>query len=378
MTDSALEIPAHEPRVLPSPEAHRASFPLGSAGRRTIDAARERIIARLRDGVGPALAIVGPCSIHDRHAALDYAARLRELQIELGDSVLLVMRAYFEKPRTSLGWKGFLYDPGLDGSDDLERGLSEARRLLVELAELGVPTATELLDPLIAPYLVDALSWAAVGARTTESQIHRQLASSLPLAVGFKNGTDGSLDVALNAVVAANAAHSMLGIDGQGRLSVQKSRGNPASHVVLRGGRSGTNYDAASVQAAASAMCRAGLNPGVIVDCSHGNSDKAPERQPHVARVVIEQLAASAKGLAGLMLESHLVAGSQSVVERPLTYGQSVTDGCIDFRTTADVLRELRDALRTGRSRDCVPTRWAGTEVSEARGEGTLTALAGA
>jgi 3-deoxy-7-phosphoheptulonate synthase len=292
------------------------------------------------------LAIVGPCSIHDRASALDYAVRLRALQSELGDSVLLVMRAYFEKPRTSLGWKGYLYDPKLDGSDDLELGLFEARRLLVELAELGVPTATELLDPLIAPYLADTLSWAAIGARTTESQIHRQVASNLPLPVGFKNGTDGSLEAALNAVVASSAPHSMLGVDGDGRLSVVRSQGNPAAHVVLRGGRSGPNYDAASVNAAVRSMRAAGLAPAVVVDCSHGNSEKNPERQPFVARTVIEQVAAGAEGLAGIMLESHLVRGRQEVTARPLTYGQSVTDACIDFDTTADVLRELSRGVR--------------------------------
>ncbi len=365
MTDSDAVPPSTISQTLPSPNELRRRIELGSSEARLIAAARARVASRLERSEGPFLAIVGPCSIHDRTAALDYADKLRALQAELGDSVLLVMRAYFEKPRTTLGWKGYLYDPHLDGSDDLETGLVAARGLLVDLARLGVPTATELLDPLVAPYLSDTLSWAAIGARTTESQIHRQLASGLPFAVGFKNGTDGSLEAALNAVVAANAPHSMVGVDGDGRLAITKTRGNSSAHVVLRGGRSGTNYDAASVRATALAMRKAGLAPSIIVDCSHGNSEKDPQRQPLVARAVIDQMAAASEGLAGLMLESHLVCGSQSVEKRPLTYGQSVTDGCIDFATTADVLRELAERVQGPRVRvSFVGERGVGTELS--------------
>jgi 3-deoxy-7-phosphoheptulonate synthase len=333
-------------KPLPSPAALVAQYSLSSSARQRITATRRRVVDRFATGQGPAVAIVGPCSIHDRVAALDYAERLRKLQTELGDDVLLIMRAYFEKPRTSVGWKGFLYDPDLDGSDDLQRGLTEARRLLVDLAELGVPTATELLEPLTAPYLADTLSWAAIGARTTESQPHRQLASSLPLPVGFKNGTDGSVDAAVCAVVAARARHSLVGVDGEGRLSVLESLGNPAAHVVLRGGKSGPNYDRASVLRASTALREVGVEPAVVVDCSHGNSGKDHRRQPAVARAVVEQLSARVEGLGGLMLESHLVAGRQDLGATSLVYGQSVTDACIDFETTAALLRELARAVK--------------------------------
>lgn len=338
---------SQKPRALPTPEALSVGLPLSSSARRRISEHRARLQARLAGERGPALAIVGPCSIHDRASALDYASRLQRLQHELGDDVLLVMRAYFEKPRTSLGWKGFLYDPGLDGSDDLVRGLVEARRLLVDLAELGVPTATELLEPLVAPYFADTLSWAAIGARTTESQPHRQLASSLPLPVGFKNGTDGSVDAAVCAVIAARAPHCHLGIDAQGQLSLLESAGNPGAHVVLRGGRTGPNYDARSAQEAAAALRAAGVPSTVVIDCSHGNSGKDHTRQPSVARTVIGHLSARLEGVAGLMLESHLVAGRQDLGAGPLVYGQSVTDACIDFETTTALLRELAGGVRS-------------------------------
>lgn len=341
MTSSACSA-----RPLPSPAELKALHPLGSSAERLVRESRERITARLVNGTGPALAIVGPCSIHDRRAALEYAERLRKLQREIGDEVILVMRAYFEKPRTSVGWKGFLYDPDLDGSDDLGRGLREARRLLVELAELGVPTATELLEPLVAPYLADTVSWVAIGARTTESQTHRQLASTLPAPVGFKNGTDGSVDVAVNAVAAARAPHSLMGVDEAGRLCVLQSGGNPAAHVVLRGGRSGPNYDAASVTRAERALRDAGLEAALIVDCSHGNSAKDHRRQPVVADAVTEHIRTGLGRVAGLMLESHLVEGRQDLGRGPLVYGQSVTDACIGFESTAEVLRGLARALR--------------------------------
>lgn len=331
---------------LPSPAELQGADPLSAAGQRLVRETRERLAQRLGSGRGPAVAIVGPCSIHDRVAALEYAERLRKLQGELGDDVLLVMRAYFEKPRTSLGWKGFLYDPDLDGSDDLGRGLREARRLLVELADLGVPTATELLEPLVAPYLADALSWAAIGARTTESQTHRQLASTLPLPVGFKNGTDGSVEVAVCAVLAARSKHSLMAVDAHGRLCLVQSPGNPGAHVVLRGGRSGPNYDATSVKQAADSLQAAGVEAALVVDCSHGNSSKDHRRQPLVAATVIDHLKERASGVAGLMLESHLVAGRQEIGRGPLIYGQSVTDACIDFETTAEVLRGLARAVR--------------------------------
>lgn len=346
MTDAPPPLRSERDRTLPSPAELSARFSLSDEARRRISEQRRRLGARLAGERGPVVAVVGPCSIHDRAAALDYAERLLRLQRELGDDVSLVMRAYFEKPRTSLGWKGFLYDPHLDGSDDLVLGLVETRRLLVELAELGVPLATELLEPLVARYLVDTLSWAAIGARTTESQPHRQLASNLPLPVGFKNGTDGSFEAAVCAVVAARAPHRHLGVDERGQLSVLQSAGNGGAHLVLRGGRSGPNYDARSVSAAVESLRSAGVPSAVIVDCSHGNSEKDHTRQPAVARTVLEHLRGGLPGLAGLMLESHLVAGRQDLGRGPLVYGQSVTDACIDFDTTATLLRELADGVR--------------------------------
>lgn len=339
---------ASSSRLLPPPAALAATHPLSASARSRIESFREQVRARVMTGRGPLLAIVGPCSIHDPKSALEYAERLRRLQRELGDEVLLIMRAYFEKPRTTVGWKGFLYDPDLDGSDDLVRGLSEARRLLVCLAELGVPAATELLEPLIAPYLTDTLTWAAVGARTVESQPHRQLVSSLPVPVGFKNGTDGTIDAAVAAVVAARAPHGFVGIDPEGRLALVHTSGNPTAHVVLRGGRLGPNYDAASVTRASEALRQVGAPPAVIVDCSHGNSNKDHTRQPAVARTVIDHVRDGISGVAGLMMESHLVAGRQDIGRGRLVYGQSVTDACIDFETTASVLRELAQVRRFG------------------------------
>ncbi len=326
---------------LPSPMELRHALPLTARGRQTVERARGLLQRRLAHGEGPRVAIVGPCSIHDPDSALTYADRLLEIQRELGERVVCVMRAYFEKPRTRIGWKGYLYDPDLDGSDDLARGLRLSRELLVKLAERGMPTATELLEPLVAPYLDDTLSWVAIGARTTESQVHRQLAACLDVPVGFKNGTDGSVDVAVSATVAASAPHRRMGIDSGGRISLIRGRGNPAPHVVLRGGRKGPNYEAIHVCEAALAMESAGLRPALIVDCSHGNSNKDPARQPSVAREVIRQMKSGNQGLAGIMLESHLVAGRQEPAARPLTYGQSVTDACVDFAATAEVLHEL-------------------------------------
>ncbi len=326
-------------RPLPSPFELRDRFPLSERAARRIDDVRTRIRTRIEHGIGAPIAIVGPCSIHCETAALEYAERLAALQLRLGDRVQLVMRVYFEKPRTTVGWKGFLYDPDLNGRSDLEAGLRRGRALMVKIAELGVPIATEILDPLTARYFEDCLSWVAIGARTTESQIHRQLASDLDCAVGFKNGTDGSVDVALQAMEAAAQSHSHLAADDEGRIVMRQSAGNTATHVVLRGGRAGPNYSRDAVLRVGEALRTRG-RPAVLVDCSHGNSEKDFRRQPEVAREVIRQMHQEHADVFGLMLESHLVAGKQSD-EGTLKYGVSVTDGCIDFSTTEALLLEM-------------------------------------
>lgn len=341
---------------LPTPSELCNEFPLGPEAATAIAEARSQLRRRVATGLGAAVAIVGPCSIHCENAALEYAERLAQLQRRLGEGVLLVMRVYLEKPRTTVGWKGFVYDPDLSGADDLVSGLQRGRALMTQIAAMGVPIASEVLDPLVAPYLADCLTWAAVGARTTESQIHRQLASSLPCTVGFKNGTDGNLGVAADACESAARAHAHLGIDPTGRVALIRSPGNPSTHVVLRGGRSGVNYHQDAVGKAASMLVNRGLRPALLVDCSHGNSDKDYRRQPDVARAVIAQMRRpQGAEIFGVMLESHLYAGRQSLAiespkgrTAPLQYGVSVTDGCIDFGTTEGLLSELSECQRSG------------------------------
>jgi 3-deoxy-7-phosphoheptulonate synthase len=337
------ESTTHSPLLTPA--ELRSDLPLSEEAKRSIFNARERLIRRVEKGQGAPIAIVGPCSIHCETAALEYAERLVALQERIGDRVQLVMRVYFEKPRTTVGWKGFLYDPDLDGSDDLARGLVRARSLLVKIAELGLPIATEILDPLAADYLEDCLSWVAIGARTSESQIHRQVASRLPCPVGFKNGTDGSVTVAAQASESAASPHTHLGIDENGRVAVKRSLGNRATHLVLRGGKSGPNFDAPSVAAAARALEELGQRGAVLVDCSHGNSEKDHNRQIAVARAVMAQMSEKHADVLGLMLESHLVAGRQSM-ESPRQYGVSVTDACIDFGATEGLLLELSEVAQ--------------------------------
>lgn len=329
---------------LPSPLELRARFALSQRAEQQIAAARARLSRRIEHGVGAPVAIVGPCSIHCEIAALEYAERLAALQAHLGDKVTLVMRVYFEKPRTTVGWKGFLYDPDLSGESDLAEGLARGRALLVRIAELGLPIATEILDPISAAYFEDCLSWVAIGARTAESQIHRQLASGLRCAVGFKNGTDGSVTVATQAIESAAESHAHLGIDEAGRVAMKTTLGNSATHVVLRGGHAGPNYGREHVARVGAALRASGRRAAVLVDCSHGNSEKDYRRQPAVARAVMEQMREGHADVFGLMLESHLVAGKQAV-EGPREYGVSVTDGCIDFATTEALLLELASAV---------------------------------
>jgi 3-deoxy-7-phosphoheptulonate synthase len=296
------------------------------------------------------LLVVGPCSIHDPAAALDYALRLKEQAARFTDTLLLVMRVYFEKPRTTIGWKGLINDPDMDDSFDINRGLRMARKLLLDLADLGVPAGTEFLDTITPQYIADLVSWGAIGARTTESQVHRQLASGLSMPVGFKNGTTGSVQIAIDAIKAAAYPHHFLSVTKDGVSAIVSTLGNPACHVILRGSSAGPNFDAASVAETAGALEAAGLPPHVMVDCSHGNSRKDPARQTEVAEDLARQIEAGSRAVTSLMVESHLVAGSQALKDPArLVYGQSVTDACLGWDDTVAVFERLDAAVRNGR-----------------------------
>ena len=293
------------------------------------------------------LLVIGPCSIHDLDAGRDYARRLAALAAAVSDRILVVMRVYFEKPRTTVGWKGLIMDPHLDGSHDIETGLRTARTFLREVLDLGLPTATELLDPITPQYIADLVCWSAVGARTTESQTHRQMASGLSMPLGFKNGTDGTLDAAINAIRAASQPQTFMGVSIDGRASAVVTRGNPNCHIVLRGGNQGPNYSPAHIAATEAVLTKSGLLPSILVDCSHANSAKKPELQPDVMREVVAQITAGNASIIGAMIESNLAAGSQSFPKpkADLKYGVSITDGCIDWSTTEKLVRETYDAL---------------------------------
>ena len=292
--------------------------------------------------------VVGPCSIHDPEAALDYARRLQALAEDVSDTIYIVMRVYFEKPRTTVGWKGLVNDPHLDDSSMIEEGLHIARKLLLDILDLGLPTSTEALDPISPQYLQDLISWTAIGARTTESQTHREMASGLSSAVGFKNGTDGGLIVATNALKSAAKPHRFLGINGQGQVSVFTTRGNPYAHIVLRGGSNGPNYDSVHIKLAEDALEKAGVSKNIMVDCSHANSNKEPELQPLVADNLCNQIIEGNQSIVGMMIESNIEAGNQSIPDdlSQLRYGVSVTDGCIDWPTTERCIRDMHDKLR--------------------------------
>jgi len=293
--------------------------------------------------------VVGPCSIHDPVAGLDYARRLKALQAEVADTMLLVMRVYFEKPRTTTGWKGYINDPDMDDSFHVDRGMEQARAFLLAVCELGLPTGTEALDPISPQYLGDLIAWTAIGARTTESQTHREMSSGLSTPVGFKNGTDGDISIAINAILSASHPHSFLGLNDQGRVAIVRTSGNQYGHVVLRGGDGRPNYDTVSVAMAEQAMIKAKLPANIVVDCSHANSFKKPELQPLVMTDVINQVAHGNTSIVGLMIESNLVAGNQKIPEdlSQLKYGCSVTDACVDWETTEKMLREAAVQLRT-------------------------------
>ncbi|HEY1226020.1 MAG TPA: 3-deoxy-7-phosphoheptulonate synthase, partial [Ramlibacter sp.] len=296
------------------------------------------------------LAIVGPCSIHDAGQAMEYARRLRKLADEVGNDLLLVMRVYFEKPRTTVGWKGYINDPHLDGSFRINEGLRLARRLLLDINKLGLPVATEFLDLLSPQYISDLVAWGAIGARTTESPSHRQLASGLSCPLGFKNGTDGGVQIAADALVAARAPHAFMGITKMGQVAIFETDGNQDTHVILRGGTRGPNYDAGHVAQAAAVLAKAGVNQRLMVDCSHANSMKDPQRQIPVARDIAAQIAGGERRILGVMVESHLQAGRQDLKPGvPLQPGVSITDGCIGWDDTVTVVRELAEAVRRGR-----------------------------
>lgn len=334
-------------RPLPTPAVLRQRLPLNALQAEQVQTQRQAI-RNILDGHDPRLlVVVGPCSIHDADAALDYARRLAELAPQVKDQMLLVMRAYIEKPRTTVGWKGLVYDPQLDGSGDMAAGLELSRRLMLQMIDLGLPLASELLQPLVASYVDDLLGWAAIGARTSESQIHRELVSGLDMAVGFKNGTDGSMGIAIDAMRSAAHPHQHFGMDDLGRPALVDTAGNPDTHLVLRGGNQGPNFDAASVAAAKVALSKTGIQPGIMVDCSHANSGKDPLRQPAVLEDVINQRLAGDGSLRAVMLESHLFDGSQSLSDE-LQYGVSITDGCLGWEGTERLLLDTAERLRPG------------------------------
>ena len=341
--------------ALPSPAQLHARVPVSADAAATVRAGREALENILQRRDPRLFVVVGPCSIHDPRSAIEYAERLRSLAARLQDTLLLVMRVYFEKPRTTIGWKGLINDPHMDDSFDIPEGLLRARELMVRINALGLPVGTEALDPLTPQYLGDLVSWNAIGARTTESQTHREMASGLSTPVGFKNGTDGSLQVAVNAMQAAAHPHSFLGVDVDGRASLTRTSGNPYGHLILRGGSS-PNYAPEHVQQAAAALRAAGLPENIVVDCSHGNSSRQFVRQALVLAETIDQVCAGDASLVGAMLESHLVAGAQKIPAdlRQLTYGQSVTDACLGWDDTERALSlaagRLARTTRPGRT----------------------------
>lgn len=330
-----------------APRALKAELPCSNQASEMVVSSRDRITRILQQADSRLLVVVGPCSIHDVKGALEYAERLTAIRKEVADRMEIVMRVYFEKPRTTIGWKGLINDPHLDGTQDVEYGLRAARKLLLEITAMGLPTATEFLDPIVPQYIADLISWAAIGARTTESQTHREMASGLSMPVGFKNGTDGSLQVAVDAMMSARSQHSFLGIDQDGCTSVVRTSGNTAGHIVLRGGRARTNYDADSIRDAEAVLVKAKLPTSLMVDCSHANSGKVPARQEDVWRSVIEQRASGTKSLIGVMVESFLNEGAQAFPKpvSELKYGVSITDACISWETTERMLRQGFDGL---------------------------------
>jgi len=332
---------------MPTPVELHATLPLSDAAFATVMQGRATLRNILDRKDKRLFVVVGPCSIHDPEAGLDYARRLKALQDEVVDTMVLVMRVYFEKPRTTTGWKGYINDPFMDDSFRVDVGMERARRFLLDVCELGLPTATEALDPISPQYLGDLIAWTAIGARTTESQTHREMSSGLSTPVGFKNGTDGDVGIAVNAVLSSSSPHAFLGINDQGSVSIVRTSGNAYGHVVLRGGGGRPNYDSVSVTIAEQTLQKAKLPANLVVDCSHANSYKKPELQPLVMSDVIQQIRHGNQSLVGVMIESNIVSGSQAIPAdlSQLTYGCSVTDGCIGWEETAAMLRSAHQEL---------------------------------
>ena len=347
VTDQTADLHVVETRPLLPPVSLHRDLPLDTLSAEIVSQTRSRIKSILNGTDSRLLVIVGPCSVHDVDSAKDYANRLKPLRERFSGQLEIVMRVYFEKPRTTTGWKGLINDPHLDGSYDINTGLRRSRSLLLDLAHLGMPTATELLDPVVPQYIADLISWTAIGARTTESQTHREMASGLSMPIGYKNGTDGTINIAINAMKAASKPHHFLGINHDGCASIISTTGNPDGHLVLRGGNSGTNYDFESVSKVVQDLSNSGSIDKVMIDCSHGNSNKDFRRQSDVLREVADQIKNGSSSVMGVMLESHLVEGNQKIPNdlSTLTYGQSVTDACIDIVTTESLLEELANVI---------------------------------
>lgn len=339
--------------VLVTPEEIKKELPVNESANAVVNAGRDAV-RNILDRKDPRLiVVVGPCSIHDTQAALDYASRLRTLSDKVKENLLIVMRVYFEKPRTTVGWKGLINDPYLNDSFKIQEGLHVGRKLLLDIAEIGLPTATEALDPISPQYLQDLISWSAIGARTTESQTHREMASGLSSAVGFKNGTDGGLTVAINALQSVSSPHRFLGINKEGSVSIIHTKGNPYGHVVLRGGNGKPNYDSVSVSICEKELEKKSIAQNIMIDCSHANSNKNHELQPLVLENIVNQIVEGNKSIIGVMVESNIGAGSQKIPDKleDLTYGVSVTDACIDWETTEKALltasNKLNSVLKT-------------------------------
>jgi 3-deoxy-7-phosphoheptulonate synthase len=331
-----------------APTDLRQVFPISVEASECVSASREAI-KNILNGKDPRLmVVVGPCSIHDTKGALEYAERLAKLSAEVSDQLLLIMRVYFEKPRTTVGWKGLINDPDMDGSHLISKGLGIARGLLARITAMRLPVATEMLDPITPEYLADHLSWGAIGARTTESQTHREMASGLSFPIGFKNGTDGNLQIAIDAMNAALHSHSFLGINREGLTSIVQTTGNPDVHMVLRGGSKKPNYYPEDIKKTEEMLEKSGLFPTIMVDCSHGNSEKNHEKQPLVLENVVEQIVAGNRSISGVMIESYLEAGNQPMQKdlSQLKYGVSITDKCIDWPTTERMLRQAHATLK--------------------------------
>ena len=355
MLDTTDDIRIKQITALDTPAEIIHALPRTEAATRTVLAARAALQRIVHRNDGRLAVIIRPCSIHDPDAAMDFAARLVDLRRSLGDRLEIIMRVYFKKPRYTVGWKGLINDPNLDCSYDVERGLRLARRLLLDINKLSLPAGCEFLDTMMPQYIADLVSWAAIGARTTESQIHREMASGLSCPVGFKNGTDGNIKIAVDAVASAAAPHHFLAVTKDGRAAIANTAGNADCHIILRGGQA-PNFDADSVSGACEVVRQAGLVPSVMIDASHANSAKKPENQPRVMADVAGQIADGDGRIVGVMIESNLVAGRQDLIPgQPLTHGQSITDGCIDWESSSQVLQGLADAVEQRNQRRGAP-----------------------